>query len=221
VTITEPAADVKIASDVAFTKYIWGYAEVSPAQPSGTAISFFKYSLDGAANVSIPITQVVGGKCYFNFSVSLTANANHTVSVYATDTTGKLGKATRVISVIPYLPPGTGTFTPSAPKLLNSAGAEVSTIASNTQFFTQITLKSNSATDLSVSVLAQIKDSAGRIVAIGLTLADVKAGATKNVQVAFLGIATPGTYTVTIFVWSSITEPTALAPTTTFTIVVT
>ncbi|MBS7637379.1 hypothetical protein KEJ49_00580, partial [Candidatus Bathyarchaeota archaeon] len=68
-------------------------------------------------------------------------------------------------------------------------------------------------------VIAQIKDATGRIVALGTTLADVKAGATKPVPVAFLGLPA-GTYTVTIYVWSSLTTPTALAPPTTFTITV-
>jgi len=221
VTITDPATDTEIASDVAVTRYIAGNVQVSPAQPSGTAISLIKYSLDGAANVTTPITKVEAGKYYFNFSVSLTPNATHTVIVYATDTAGKTGLATRVIKIVPYLPPGTGTFTPSAPKLLDSAGAVVTSVARNTAFYVQITLKSNSASNLSPYVLAQIKDATGRVVAIGLSQPDVAAGATKNVAVPFLGIATPGTYTVTIFVWSSITDPVAWAPTTTFTIVVT
>ena len=118
-------------------------------------------------------------------------------------------------------PIGTGTFTPSAPALLDSAGNTISSVARNTGFFVQIQLTSNIGSDLSVYVLAQIKGTSGNAAGIGLTAADVRGGATKSVPVAFLGISTAGTYTATIFVWSSITEPTPYAPTTVLVITVT
>jgi len=118
-------------------------------------------------------------------------------------------------------PIGTGTFTPSAPALLDSAGNTISSVARNTGFFVQVQLKSNIGSDLSVYVLAQIKGSSGNVAAIGLTAADVRGGATKSVPVAFLGMSTSGTYTATIFVWSSITEPTPYAPTTVLVVTVT
>jgi len=121
-----------------------------------------------------------------------------------------------VEAVAPPVLPGTATFTPSAPKLLDSAGREVTSVPKATAFYVQISLKNNVASDLSVYVIVQIKDAKGTVVAIGLTAADIKALTTKNVPVAFIGIATPGTYSATIFVWSSITEPMALATPTTF-----
>jgi len=114
-------------------------------------------------------------------------------------------------------PVGTGTFTPSALTLLNSGGSPVSSITKNVGFYTQITLTSNIGASLSVYVIAQIKDTSGNIVAMGLTAADVSGGAVKVVPVAFIGVANAGTYTVTIFVWSSIQNPTPYAPTSAFT----
>jgi hypothetical protein len=120
-----------------------------------------------------------------------------------------------------FAPPvGTGTFTPSSPSLLDSAGKATTSVSKNTAFYVQIKLTSNVGTSLSVYVIAQIKDSTGGVTAMGITAADVGAGATKDVPVAFLGLATPDIYTVTLFVWSSITDPTALAPKTTFTITI-
>lgn len=118
-------------------------------------------------------------------------------------------------------PIGTGTFTPSAPALLNSAGSPVSSVTTNTQFFVQVELKSNIGQDLSISVLVQIKDASGNVAAINLNQPDVRGGVTKSVAVVFIGISTPGTYTATIFVWSGITEPTPYAPTTVLVITVT
>jgi hypothetical protein len=112
---------------------------------------------------------------------------------------------------------GTGTFTPSAPTLLNSGGSAVSSITKNAGFFVQVTLTSNVGSSLSVYVIAQIKDSSGNVVAVGLTAADVSGGAVKAVPVAFVGLANAGTYTATIYVWSGIQNPTPLAPTNAFT----
>jgi len=141
-------------------------------------------------------------------------------TVTAADANNNVASANFTV-IPPAVLPGTATFTPSAPKLLNSAGAPVTSVPRGTAFYTQIDVTSNVGVDLSVYVIAQIKDATGKVVALGLTAADVRAGATKSVPVAFLGIATPGTYTVTVYVWSSVTEPTPLAPTTTFDITVT
>jgi len=123
-----------------------------------------------------------------------------------------------IAQVVP--PVGTGTFTPAGPGLINSAGTAVTSIAHGAQFYTGMNITSNTATALSVTVIAQIKDSSGRVVALGLAAVDVAAGATKAVQVPFLGITTAGTYTVTMFVWDNIATATPLAPTTTLSITV-
>jgi len=118
-------------------------------------------------------------------------------------------------------PIGTGTFTPTSPNLLSSSGTVISTVPRSTGFFVQLQLASNIGSPLSVYAIAQIKDASGTVVAIGLTAADVGAGATKSVPIAFTGISGPGTYTATIFVWDGIKSPTPLAPTSVLVITVT
>jgi len=100
VVITQPSADVTVASNISLLmEPISGYASVSPYEITGINISSIVFSLDGAFNVSVPeITKVVGTTFYFNFSIPLTPNtalssyyAIHTIVVYATDDAGHSG----------------------------------------------------------------------------------------------------------------------------------
>jgi len=100
VNITQPAADTTITTAANVTTvYIAGWAKPSPAAAEGTVISLFQYSLNRAANVSVPIVKIEDGKAFFNFSLTLEVNKTYTVTVYAIDSEGYEAKATRTITV--------------------------------------------------------------------------------------------------------------------------
>jgi len=189
-------------------------------------IQFGYAVVSGTVEPGVVVGSVVAdalGKVTTFFTVPSYARGNYNIQLY--DTGSANYNVLNMMPVFTISPPptpavGTGTFTPSEPKLLNSAGSPVTSIAKNTAFYTQVKLVNNVGTSLSVYVISQIKNSAGIVVATGITAADVGAGVTKDVPVVFLGIATSGTYTVTTFVWSSITDPTALAPITSFSITI-
>jgi hypothetical protein len=161
------------------------------------------------------------GKASTVFTVPSLAEGDYKIKLYDTVDAEYVLNIPPVFTIgAPAVPPvGTGTFTPSAPTLLDAAARPVASVVRNTAFYVQVTLKSNVGVDVSTYVIVQIKDATGKIAALGITMADVRAGATRSVPVAFLGLPA-GTYTVTIYVWDSLTTPTALAPTTTFTITV-
>jgi hypothetical protein len=185
---------------------------------AGQAVAIIVYGPLGdreAIDQTTPEANGTYSKAVMAFAADAPAGVWNTTATYQGVT------ATTSFSFLPVV--GTGTFTPSDPKLLNSDGSPVASVPKGISFYTQLTVTSNVGIDLSTYVLAQIKDSTSRVVALGLTAADVRGGATRAVPVyAFLGIATEGTYTVTMFIWSSITDQgTPLAPTTTFNITIT
>ncbi len=189
----------------------WGGDLHKPTPEIGIVLTSFTATLDGEVPPGVQFTvppDASAGTYYVDIA---TADFKSCLVVRPIFT---------VVGVPPPELPGTKTFTPSAPALLDAAGRETTAVMRGSSFYTRITLKNNVATQVSVYVISQIKDAKGSVIAVGMTMADVGAEATRSVPVAFLGIATPGTYTVTIYVWSDITAPTALAPTTTFTITV-
>ena len=102
VNITSPAEDTTVSSTTNVTMYIAGWAKPSDAtlaETPGTVITTIKYSLNGADNVTVPIVSVEEEKAFFNFSVTLTVNATHTITVYAIDSEGYENFATRIITV--------------------------------------------------------------------------------------------------------------------------
>ncbi|RLI23796.1 hypothetical protein DRO58_08480, partial [Candidatus Bathyarchaeota archaeon] len=110
VNITSPVVDTTVTTnETEATVYIAGWAKPSPAAED-VSIREIKYSLDGADNVTVPMTgtEVETGKVFFNFSVALTVNATHTITVYAVDSDGYEGSDTRVITV---------SYAPAAPVL--------------------------------------------------------------------------------------------------------
>lgn len=105
VEITDPAEDVTEYATEDITRHIAGWAKPSDAAPPGTVIVEIKYSLNGAENITVPILKVEEGKFYFNFSVVLTVNVTHTITVYVMDTEGYEASATRTITVSAIPPP--------------------------------------------------------------------------------------------------------------------
>jgi len=182
---------------------------------AGQDVAILVYDPSGALRALAQVTPSSTGSYSEDF---LTFSSNDPTGTWTVKATYQGVSA--IITFTFAVPIGTGTFTPSSPTLLDSTGHVITSVSSNTAFFIQVKLASNVGTSLSVYLIAQIKEATGRVAAMGITAADIGAGATKDVPVAFLGIATPDTYTVILFVWSSTTNPTPLAPKTTFTITI-
>jgi hypothetical protein len=204
VFITSPTSGTTTSSSATVS----GYAIPSPAAASGTLVVTIKYSLNGAANVTVPITGTnASGASFFSFSVSLTSG-NNTVKVYATDTNGNTGSATKTIAMVPPVSFANSVQLVGTPKYTTIGG--FNGIAAN---FTNMW-----STSLNLVVFAVWKNSAGQTVAVttgGLTLAS---GATAQ---AFAPLTSPlpsGTYTVNIFVVTTSNQPVSTTTTVTITV---
>lgn len=165
VVITDPAADLVIASDTAVTKFIAGYAMVSPSAPTGTTIpgTGIVYSLDRAANVTVGITKVEGAKYYFNFSVTLTPNATHTIVVYATDTQGKVGASpVRVITVRPVVGPAYSAET-KTPATLDAQGSPKTSFRLGETVIVSAKVSNVDVVSRSFLIAVQLKDPDGTV----------------------------------------------------------
>jgi len=104
---------------------IAGYGFPSPGAAAGTVVTSFKYSLNGAGNLTRPVTSTnSSGASFFSFSVNL-LNGSNTLKVFATDSNGNIGVGT-ITLVVSHGPAVVGqTFVvPSgqSPKLVTVSG---------------------------------------------------------------------------------------------------
>jgi hypothetical protein len=204
VFITSPT----YATTTSSSATISGYAIPSPAAAPGTVVVSIKYSLNGAANVTVPITQTnASGASFFSFSISLTSG-NNTVKVYATDTNGNTGSASKIITKVPPVVFANSVQLAGTPKYKPIAG--FNGIAAN---FTNLW-----STSLNVLVFAVWKNSAGQTVAVTTGGLTIDPGKTAP---AFAPLTSPlpsGTYTVNIFVVTASNQPVSTTTTITVTI---
>jgi hypothetical protein len=164
VTITQPAADSTIqTNETSITVYIAGYAKVSPGQPTGTAISEIKYSLNGAENVSVPILSVVEGKYNFNFTVTLAANSTNSIVVYAKDTLDYVGFATRQITVTPLLPAPVHPAEVSEAKTLDATGSPKTSFRMGETVIASANVTNVDTVSHSMLIAVQVKDPDGTV----------------------------------------------------------
>jgi len=217
VTITDPATDTTVVSNATVTKWIAGYATVSPAQPIGTTISQFKYSLNSAANVTVPIIYVSEGKYYFNFSVALAPDRINTITVYASDSQGAEASATRKITVSPA--PARPVFPAEikTPTLVDTAGRTVTAPRVGTIIAISSPIVNKQNTPQQTLYIVQVKDSTGAIVSFNFVSGTIPA----NTELTFAISWKPteaGTYTIEVFAWNNFTEAQVLAPMQTITI---
>ena len=220
VVITEPAADTTINTDEAtVTVDIEGYAQVSPAQPTGTAIVEIKYSLNGAENVTAPIISVVEGKYNFAFSVTLEAGKIHTITVYAKDSEELEGSATRKITVtfqqIPIYPAEIKT-----PALVDTAGRPVETPTVGTIVAISSPIVNKLDRPQQTLYIVQVKDATGAIVSFNFVTGTIPANTELTFAISWRPTE-PGTYIIEVFAWNNFTEAEVLAPMQTITINVT
>jgi hypothetical protein len=181
VSLTPPAVTKvsKATIDVNIT------AIPSPAEPVGTVVVSFMYSLSGAANVTAPVTSTnSSGASFTSFSVTLSSGAN-TLKVYATDSNGYVGVSTFIFTY--SLIVSATTFT--------STGAAQATSAGFTGDKVTFT---NTGGANTVNVYFVWYNSADQIVSIGAQLnVSFTAGGS---QTFFNAYSAPGTYTVQTFV---------------------
>jgi hypothetical protein len=219
VVITQPAADTTINTNTdTATVYIAGYAKVSPAEPTGTSITEIKYSLNGAANVTVPIISVVEGRNNFNFSLTLEAGKIHTITVYAKDGEGLESAATRKITVTKQMQP---VFPAEikTPTLVDTAGRTVTAPRAGTIVAISSPIVNKLNTPQQTLYIVQVKDSTGAIVSFNFVSGTIPA----NTELTFAISWKPteaGTYTIEVFAWNNFTEAQVLAPMQTITVTV-
>jgi len=202
VNITQPAVDTTITtSENTTTTYIAGWAKPSPAAED-VSIREIKYSLDGADNVTVAIisTEVETGKVFFNFSVTLTVNATHTITVYAVDTEDYEGSDTRVITVeyapgVPVMP--TEISDASTDKTSYSPGEEVKVTAT----VTNVDAEARNVT-IRITFIAPDGTPQYPISELSLTL---EAGQSVTPTATYLAGELTGTWTAKIMVIDTVT----------------
>jgi hypothetical protein len=201
VVIEDPSADKTIQALATTTVTIAGYAEVSPAQPAGTTIVFFTYSLNGAANVSVPIVSTDPER--FNFTVDLTVNATHTIIVYAEDSAGKIGLATRVITVEMGEPIPEYPAVISNAKTLSGDGVEKTSFSLGETLLVNAKVTNDGTTSQTMLIVAQVKDPDGRALAPSYITITLAAGQSIEPKLGFIlpvsGYRT-GTWTAKVMV---------------------
>jgi len=163
----------------------------SKAASTGTVVVTFKYSLNGAANVTAGITSTnSSGASFTSFSVTFTSGSN-TLKIYATDSNGNVGAATFAFTVTAVVPTGFATSQ-------SITGAAKATIGGFTGV--SATVANGWTASESEIMFAVFKNSAGQTVAVatgGLTLAS---GASSTAFAPLLAPLPTGTYTVSVFI---------------------
>jgi hypothetical protein len=219
VVITQPAADTTINTDTdTATVTIAGYATVSPGQPTGTAITEFKYSLNGAANVTVPIASVTEGKYNFQFTLTLQAGTINTITVYTKDSQGYEGSATRKITVTKQMQP---VFPAEikTPTLVDTAGRTVTAPRAGTIVAISSPIVNKLNTPQQTLYIVQVKDSTGAIVSFNFVSGTIPPNTELTFAIGWRPTA-PGTYTIEVFAWNNFTEAQVLAPMQTITVTV-
>lgn len=201
--VTQPTVGATVTT---LTPTIKGYANISLAAP-GAAIVLFQYSLNGAGNVSVPITSTTGtGQFFTEFTVTVAANSTNSLVLYAIDSQSppQTGKAsvTFIQSTVPPPPPvPTGeTFLAATPTSTVVAGIT----------FANVSATNRGNTTLTVFVYVTVLNAAGQTVSLGISQQTVAAGATTQPFLFGLVGLTPGTYTVRSFVVTTTGVPVSL-----------
>jgi len=173
-------------SQTSNTATIAGYGTVSKAEPTGTAVIGFTYSLNGGANVTTPITSTnSSGAAFFSVSVSL-LNGTNTLKVYATDSLSHVGSGTFTITVA-HLPPGLVFTSPGAAQKTIDGFVSASANFTNT-----------GTSGFTANVYFVWYNSQTQVISVGGQLnVAFAAGATLSFSGTY---QTPGTYTVQVFV---------------------
>jgi hypothetical protein len=208
VNITQPATDATVTTTANVTTvYIAGWAKPSPVAAEGTVISLFKYSVNKAANVSVPIVSIEDTKAFFNFSLTLEVNKTYTVTVYAIDSAGYEAKATRTITVA-YAP-----APPVMPVTVSNASTDKPSYKSGEEVKITGTVTNNATVAKTVIIRVTFIDPNGvpqyPIVELKLTLA---AGQSITPTATYLAGAVKGVWTAKIMVVDAVTGEAVAEP---------
>jgi len=189
INVVSPNPSVYLTSSTSQTSNtatIAGYGTVSPAEPAGTAVIAFTYSLNGGATITTPITSTnSSGAAFFSFSASL-LNGTNTLKITATDSQSNVGSATFTITVA-HLPPGLVFTSPGAKQLTINSFISASANFTNT-----------ATSGFTANVYFVWYNTGDQVVSVGGQLnVAFAAGATLSFSGTY---QTPGTYTVQVFV---------------------
>jgi hypothetical protein len=185
VSLTPPVT-TSFYSSTTYTATINATAIPSPAAVAGVVITSFGYSLNGAAEVTAPLTGAnTTGAGFTSFTVTLNQGSN-TIKIYATDSAANTGSATFTFTVS-TAPPSVTTFTSTGAAQCTSAG-----------FTGDCATFTNTKGAQTVNVYFVWYNSADQIVNIGGQL-NVSFAAGGS-QTFFSAYTAPGTYTVQVFV---------------------
>lgn len=202
VNITQPVKDttVSTAKNVT-TVYIAGWAKPSLAAAEGTVISLFQYSLNGAANVSVPIVSIEDSKAFFNFSLTLDVNKTYKVTVYAIDSEGYEAKDSRTITVVYVPPPPPGMIV-----TITGAKTDKTSYSSGEEVKITATVTNTAATSRDVVIRITFTDPTGvpqyPIYEFKVTL---EAGQSITPTATYLAGAAKGTWTAKIMAVDAVT----------------
>ncbi|MDG6931742.1 MAG: hypothetical protein JRN26_06545 [Nitrososphaerota archaeon] len=189
--VTSPA-NGKVVTTQNITVSAW--AAPSPAAPTGTYITTFMYSLNGAANKSVAITSTnSSGYDFYSFPVTLASGLN-TIKLYATDSQGLTSEytVTYTLSTVPPTPAQTIIFPTSAPPMQATvAGYHV----------INVTMYNNVSTTLTAIPVVVLSNSQYSWVAIG-NPTSISPGSTVISLVSVQNIPA-GTYTAKVFIVES------------------
>jgi len=112
-----------------------------------------------------------------------------------------------------------GKFIPSTqrapaaePVLVNSFGEKVSQVLTGEQLLIQSEVTNSQSKKQPFAYIVQVKDSEGITVSLSWVTSELPPGESLKVAQSWLP-STPGNYSIEIFVWESLTNPTALSPT--------
>jgi hypothetical protein len=112
-----------------------------------------------------------------------------------------------------------GKFIPSTqrapaaePVLVNSFGEKVSQVFTGEQLLIQSEVTNSQSKKQPFAYIVQVKDSEGITVSLSWVTSELPPGESLKVAQSWLP-STPGNYSIEIFVWESLTNPTALSPT--------
>jgi hypothetical protein len=112
-----------------------------------------------------------------------------------------------------------GKFIPSTqrapaaePVLVNSFGEKVSQVFTGEQLLIQSEVTNAQSKKQPFAYIVQVKDSEGITVSLSWVTSELPPGESLKVAQSWLP-STPGNYSIEIFVWESLTNPTALSPT--------
>ncbi|MDG6921200.1 MAG: hypothetical protein JRN59_06700 [Nitrososphaerota archaeon] len=184
---TEPASTTLVSN----TATVNATGVPSKAATTGTVVTTFEYSLNGAANQTVGVTSTnSSGVSFTSFPVTF-LNGTNTLKIYATDSNNNVGVGTFTFTV---------THAPVSPTLFTSPGAKSATSAGFTGV--NATFTNTGSSSETANVYFVWYNSANQVVSVGAQLNVVFAA--HGSASFFNSYQVSGHYTVKVFVQDTV-----------------